>query len=168
MSTENLGVHDGLQLLDALNNRLYKKLQSRKEDIAFTGLLYSRKKGKVKQKKVVVTSKALYFLQQCTWICNRTGITFGQKFPIAEFKEMTLDAKRLCLVIHTSMKHDDIMIQMEDLSIQEFASKDYFKLAEDIEATPDTAGGPPQMAFHATLIERIRSAVNRAQILQEV
>lgn len=160
-------MHDALQLIGSESNKTSVRFRERKEDVTFSGLLFSRKQGIVKQKKVVLTNKAMYFLQKSSWICNQSGITFGQKFPVSEFRELTIDTRRLCLVIHTSVNDDDIMLQMENLSLEEFAVINYPKLAENPENSPEDWNSAATINYNPTEVEKLKMVILKSQSLQE-
>lgn len=110
-----------------MNTRLANRMKKRKENLYFDGYLFTRKDQKTIKKKTVITNKSLYFIQQACCI-SLTGITFAQKCQTTDFKELTVDTKRLSLVIHTSRDLDDLEIQMEDMPDNVWKILDYSKL----------------------------------------
>jgi len=127
-------MEDDGQIIDELNmidkkSKVGRRLVRRKENFYMSMICFSRKNENLKQKRCIVTDRALYFLKKGVVSCQ-SGLTFAQKFRVADFKDITIDRKRLCLVLHMA-KDDDLFLQIANLNLTELEGFDSSKQPEN-------------------------------------
>lgn len=153
------------------NTSLAWRINKRKEKVYFAGFVFSRKDKVTKKKKALITNKGLYFLHQSRWCLCFTGLTFSQKFPASDFKEITVDTKRLSLVLHTPRHMDDLVIQMEEMSDSIWKFMDYSKLTT-METLPEKSSlrslsCMSNIEYQTTETEKIKVLLENISLLQE-
>ena len=86
-------------------------------------MIYYNRLNDLKEKRTMITSKCIYLLNRPRFIC-RSGLTWAKKYFVSEFMDITIDAKRLCLVLRMATE-DDLVMQVTNLECSKLETIDY-------------------------------------------
>ena len=98
-------------ILDELNvtqdqNKLSKRFNARKETVFMSAYLFLRLTDRVQEHRVLLSNRFIYFLRRSISCCRSTGLTFARRVPIKEFKDITVDIERKCILLHLHTEDD--------------------------------------------------------------
>lgn len=92
-------------------SRLSEKMLQRKETVLFSAYLFVREKQVLQEKRVLITHKGVYILRNTMNCCRSTGLYFAKSFQVSDFRDITVNSTRKCMMLHC-IKGDDLFIQL--------------------------------------------------------
>jgi hypothetical protein len=92
-------------------SRLSQKMLQRKETVLFSAYLFVRDKKLIKEKRVLITHRGVYILRNSMNCCKSTGLYFAKSSHVSDFRDITVNSNKKCMVLHC-VKGDDLFVQL--------------------------------------------------------